>query len=167
MNKEIQDIPDADRLLPMPGVPEWLIFLVFFGVVLIIAIILIWHRRRTVMEKYRHRSAAFRLAVAALETWQAGGAQIPIPQLAAGISLVLRGYLEAATGDTALFETREELGQRAGALQQLDDNTRAALMTYFVELSSLEYGPQAEADRDNLLARAGELLEQARHGLES
>jgi hypothetical protein len=168
MNNELQeDIPDADRLLPLPGVPEWVIFTVFFGLVLVIAIFLIWRRRRAVTAKFRHRGAAYRLAAAALETWQSVTTEIPIQQLAAGISLVLRGYLESATGDPSLFETREELCSRDGALQQLDEATRDELMAFLLALSSLQYGSQSDGNRDELLARASVLLEQARHGLES
>lgn len=166
MNDELKDIPDADRLLPMPGVSEWLLLVLFFGLALALAIFLIWRKRRVATAKSGQRSAAYRLAVAALETWQSATAEIPIPQLAADISLILRGYIETATGDPALFETREELSRRDSALQQLDEATRDGLIAFLTELSSLEYGPQAKANRHDLLAKAGALLEQARHGLE-
>jgi len=166
MNDDLKDIPDADRLLPLPGIPAWLVVALFIAIVLAVVILVTWCRHRAITAKFRHRGAAYRLAAAALETWHANPAEIPLPQLAAGISLILRSYIESATGDPAIFETREELGARDGAMQQLDEATRSGMMAYLMELSELEYGPHAEGNRDDLLAKASTLLEQARQALE-
>lgn len=157
---ELHDVESAERFLARFWLPWWQ-WLALGAAVLALLVVLAIILRRT-RQPRTDPAAALRRAQLAL----AALAERPpsaISQLATDVSLVLRRFLAEASGDPALYQTREEFVSRSDALAALPATERTATTELFAELAELKYAPASHAPAVGasgaLVARATRLLE--------
>ncbi len=148
-----------EALMPEHGLWPW--FLVAAAVMVAVALLTHFTRRRKPFDSHAVRDAAFVEASTALAATTTDNAR----DAAVQSSLILRKYLASAAGDPALFETHEEFVSRHDALLALTPEARAATETGFTRLAALKYAPEIpDAVPAEVVAESRALLETLHHG---
>jgi hypothetical protein len=80
--------------------------------------------------------------------------------IAKRVSLAVRGYLAAASGDPALYETHEESLSRHEFLNRYPDELRIATRRCLERLAQLKYGRESHDDARTLPEETKVLLDQ-------
>jgi|GEM_PF-984583 len=155
---ELHDVESAQRFLDGLWLPWWgwtlLGAMALLLVVGVVGLFLLLRRRK---QPAVDPEAIYQAARQDLTRLQAK--DLSAPELATGVSLVLRRYLAELTRDPALYETREEFVARSNALARLSPSERSATGGFFDQLAALKYAPLSEAkDPAPLLERAEALL---------
>jgi heme exporter protein D len=152
----LRELVPAEPLLPTPGLPLWVWLAIAAAVVALIA--LAFRLRRAKRERAdpgRVRREAYQAALAELEVPPARGMQ----EAATRVSVALRRYLAAVSGDPALFETHEEFVARHQVLAGYPEELRKSTAEGFSHLARLKYGREAAGDPAALFAAARQLLD--------
>jgi hypothetical protein len=156
---ELMEPASPEALMPEHGLWPW--FLVAAAVMVAVALLTHFTRRRKPFDSHAVRDAAFAEASAALAATATDNAR----NAAVQSSLILRKYLASAAGDPALFETHEEFVSRHDALLALTPEARAATETGFTRLAALKYAPEIpDTVAAEVVAESRALLETLHHG---
>ena len=146
----LRDLVPAEPLLPDPGLPPWAWVAISLAIFSLIALAVFLRRSKTVAADPRlAREEAY------LEAAPAGGMQ----EAATRVSVTLRRYLAAVSGDPALFETHEEFISRHAALASYPEDLRQVTAEGFSHLARLKYGREASGDPVALFNAARQLLD--------
>ena len=158
---ELREVAPPEPLLPDFGLWPWWI-VAGTTLLLVLVIFRLMRRRKSVaVDPVKLREAAYREAEAALTAVTAGSPR----DAAVQASLVVRKYLSVAARDPALFETHEEFIARHGALEALNDQTRAAAGEGFARLAALKYAPgDPGTDAAGVVAESHRLLRTLHQG---
>ena len=156
--KLMEPTPPGD-LVPAHGLWPWF---VAAGIALLVIAAILWlirKRRNTSQSAASLREAAYRDALAALDSISLGQSRAAAVQA----SLILRKYLATAAADPALFETHEEFISRHDSLQQLHPDARDAAALAFRKLASLKYAPDALTEAPAVIRDESRALLQTLH----
>ncbi|MFK7910058.1 MAG: hypothetical protein AB8F34_05585 [Akkermansiaceae bacterium] len=157
---EIRDITDPTEFIPEPTTPWWIWALVAFGILALIALIVLLIRKN---KPKRARKTLLDKARARLEALKQEAPNLAPETVATRTSMIIRLYLESAFEDPALFETDEEFTLRPNALKALHPDTRSKITDHLKQLTNLKYEPNTAQDIANqkatgLIDEAGEIL---------
>ena len=152
----LRELVPAEPLLPSPGLPTWAWLAIAAAAVAFVALVFLLRRaKREKADPTLAREQAYRTAVGELESPPARGMQ----EAATRVSIALRRYLAAVSGDPALFETHEEFVARHQALAGYPDDLRKSTAEGFSHLARLKYGREAAGDPAALFSAARQLLD--------
>ncbi len=156
---ELMEPASPEALVPTLGLWPWFVSAAI--VITLLALLLLFRKRKPAATSLSIRQAAFAEASAAIAKLSPAS-----PREAAVLSsLILRRYLSTAAGDPALFETHEEFISRHDSLQALTREARDAAESGFTRLASLKYAPEIpHADPVEVVAGSKALLETLHHG---
>lgn len=151
----LRELVPVEPLLPPPGLPWWAWLAIGTGVVALVCFLAFLRRaKRQKTDPVRAREEAYRAALAELEAPAKG-----MQDAATHVSVALRRYLAAVSGDPALFETHEEFIARHQVLAGYPEALRQATAEGFSHLARLKYGRDVSGDPTSLFAAARQLLD--------
>jgi hypothetical protein len=152
----LRDLVPAEPLLPDPALPPWAWVAIGLAIFAAAALVVFLRRAKAVVADPHHaREEAYLRAQQELEAAPGGGMQ----EAATRVSVTLRRYLAAVSGDPALFETHEEFISRHAALASYPEEIRKVTAEGFSHLARLKYGPEASGDPVALFGAARQLLD--------
>jgi hypothetical protein len=152
----LRELVPAEPLLPDPGLPPWAWVGIALASLALIGLVLFLRRgKAAAADPRRDREEAYQRARQELEAVPEGGIQ----QAATRVSVALRRYLAAVSGDPALFETHEEFIARHAALSAYPEEVRTVTAEGFSHLARLKYGRDATGDPVALFTAARQLLD--------
>lgn len=152
----LRELVPAEPLLPSPGLPLWAwLAIAAAGVALLALVFFLRRAKREKTDPSLVREQAYRTAIGELESPPARGMQ----EAATRVSVALRRYLAAVSGDPALFETHEEFVARHESLAGYPEDLRKSTAEGFSHLARLKYGREAAGDPIVLFSAARQLLD--------
>jgi len=166
MNEEttglkLHDAASPEALLPDHALVPWWAVAMLLALIVIIALYILFRKRKSAMDPEKIRKQAFHEAFQALSD-----IKVQDPREAAvQSSLIIRRYLSVAAADPALYETHDEFVARRDALQSLNEAARTAADDGFRSLAALKYGPEVPSKpATDIVAESRTLLETLHQG---
>lgn len=153
----LRELVDPAPFLPREGIPAWTwvaAAVAFLALVLLVRSLRSRHPKAA--DTRRLREAARHAAVSELDS--VDRSQAPAP-LGTAVSLALRRYLAAASGDPALFETHEEFLARGEVPAGLPPEVRHDLARIFATLARMKYASDAPAPAADIVEPARRLID--------
>ncbi|MES2997669.1 MAG: hypothetical protein V4733_12760 [Verrucomicrobiota bacterium] len=158
---ELAEPPPVEPLLPSWSYGTAAVFII--GALLVVVASLLFMRkvlapRRTTPESIR--ATAWKNAQRSFAKLDPAN----VRDAALGSSFIVRGYLAAAIGDPALFETHDEFLAREAPLAEFPEAIREKVRMLFSELAALKYGPEEIGDPAAIVARSRATLQDIHQG---